>query len=655
MGEIMRIYGTIRDSKNREPVKQGTIKLSIEGTQIAFVSSDEHGRYEYAADEEYIGQTLDFVIQKEGFIRKDISHEIDESEIKSDILLDEFEIKIQGKICDETNSPLDNATINFRIGKSTVNLVSDKDGSFSFTVGQQFLNQTIGYEVSRDGFEIKSGKLKLLENLKCINLSKNIPPVPDKSIWIKVAAVGIVLTGVAIVLFALPNPLELSIDPDPINFNFRHDTQAQTFSIWNEGGGNLDWEVRSDQDWIIVSPNSGTNSGTIVVSVNSAGMSPDNYMGSIILTSNVGSKTGRISLFIEEPVHIPISTTTPTATPTTTLTATPTTTPTATPTTTSTATPTITSTATPTITSTATPTTTSTVTPTATHTSTPTNNPPESSIDSINPSTALQGQSIRFEGHGDDPDSGDSITEYKWKSNIDGYLSDQRTFSTSSLTSGLHNITLQVKDSHGQWSGEITQNLRVKIYLYEGFEGGMPENWLVGPTYESASYSVVSERDINNRVLYNHVLLGNGHVHIGPNIGQEWDDYSLQVRIKLLPKGTQINGKPPIGRCHLIIRQGDTNEDRWRYFIGISPDTASIFKTFNGEHYELTNEEINLRNNVWYTVKVVCKGNLIKVYVDGEPVTEYIDDNPLNNGRIELETLGDGKVCYDDILVEELD
>jgi len=31
MGEIMRSFGTIRDSKKREPVNQTTIKLSIEG------------------------------------------------------------------------------------------------------------------------------------------------------------------------------------------------------------------------------------------------------------------------------------------------------------------------------------------------------------------------------------------------------------------------------------------------------------------------------------------------------------------------------------------------------------------------------------------------------------------------------------------------
>jgi len=370
--EKTRIFGIIRNSKNRDPVKAASITLSIEGTKIAAITSDDMGGYEYTAEEDYSGHTLDYVIQKEGFIRKDISHEIDRFEIKSDILMDEIEIKIKGKICDETDSPLDNASISFSIGNSTINLNSDKEGSFSFNIGQQFLNQNIGYEANKEGFKIKSGKLKLIEDLRCINLSEPIPdPVPNPDRWKKIAAVGIVLTGVAIVLFAIQTSI-----PTPA--------------------------------------------------------------------------------------------------------------------------------------------------------ASPANNPPESFIDSINPSPGLQGQSVTFIGHGDDLDSGDSITEYKWESNIDGYLSDQKTFSTSSLTSGLHKITLQVKDSHEQWSSEITENLRVKIYLHEDFESGMPENWLVGPTYESAYYKVIKEPESEN-----HVLLGHGHAHINPNIGQEWDDYSFQVNIKL--------------------------------------------------------------------------------------------------------------------------
>jgi hypothetical protein len=44
------------------------------------------------------------------------------------------------------------------------------------------------------------------------------------------------------------------------------------------------------------------------------------------------------------------------------------------------------------------------------------------------------------------------------------------------------------------------------------------------------------------------------------------------------------------------------------------------------------------------------------LYVNGELLTEYIDDDPLKNGGIFLETMGepDAEVYYDDILVEEV-
>jgi hypothetical protein len=274
------------------------------------------GGYEYTAEEDYTGQTLDYVIQKEGFIRQDISHEIDRFEIESDFLMDEIEIKIKGKICDETDSPLDNASVSFSIGGSTIDLNSDKDGSFSFTVGQQFLNQTIGYEASREGFKIKLGKLTLIEDLKCINLTKDIliDNGSNKINWIKVAAIGITLAGIAIILLLIimvDKPPELSTDPDPMDFDFVPGTSAQTFSILNDGDGTLEWDVHSDRDWIIVSPDTGivstitgTEYNTVSVSVNSAGMDPGRHTGSITVESNGGTKTGTISLYIGEPPRI---------------------------------------------------------------------------------------------------------------------------------------------------------------------------------------------------------------------------------------------------------------------------------------------------------------------------------------------------------------
>ncbi|RCV64719.1 Formylglycine-generating enzyme, required for sulfatase activity, contains SUMF1/FGE domain [Methanophagales archaeon] len=106
----------------------------------------------------------------------------------------------------------------------------------------------------------------------------------------------------------------------------------------------------------------------------------------------------------------------------------------------------------------------STPTPTPTLTSTlpPTNNPPAAFVDSIKPNPARQEQSVTFTCHGDDPDSGDYIAEYRWESSIDGFLSNQKTFSLPSLTPGSHQIILRVKDSHGRWSSEITRNLRVE-------------------------------------------------------------------------------------------------------------------------------------------------------------------------------------------------
>jgi hypothetical protein len=280
-------------------------------------------------------------------------------------------------------------------------------------------------------------------------------------------------------------------------------------------------------------------------------------------------------------------------------------------------------------------------TPTPTHYTLPlTNNPPAAFIDSINPSPALQGQSVTFACHGEDPDSDDYITEYRWESSINKYLSDQKTFSTSSLTSGSHQIILRVKDSHGQWSSEITRDLKVKIYLHEDFERGMPENWRVDKLQESAFCDVIVEPGTSN-----HILWGYGHVHIRPIFGQEWEDYSLQVKIMLVKDGD----------CHLELRRMYENkENNWRYFIRIYSDGAEILKTVNGEHKWITRGDKYLGYNTWHTVKVICRGDEIKVFIDGELVTEYFDADPLKNGRISLETLRE-TVYYDDILVEEVD
>lgn len=124
--------------------------------------------------------------------------------------------------------------------------------------------------------------------------------------------------------------------------------------------------------------------------------------------------------------------------------------------------------------------------PTPTHTKP--NNPPAAFVDSIDPSPALQGQSVTFTCHGNDPDSGDYITEYRWESSIDGFLSDQKTFSTSSLASGSHEIILRVKDSYGQWSSEVTRNLKVEAIKIPS--AGIEDIWVEHNAWEGYLYGM---------------------------------------------------------------------------------------------------------------------------------------------------------------------
>jgi hypothetical protein len=84
---------------------------------------------------------------------------------------------------------------------------------------------------------------------------------------------------------------------------------------------------------------------------------------------------------------------------------------------------------------------------------------PTASIDSISPNPVTQGQSVSFNGHGNDIDG--SIVAYEWRSSIDGQLSTLSSFSSSSLSTGTHTIYFKVQDNTGEWSMEDTRTLTV--------------------------------------------------------------------------------------------------------------------------------------------------------------------------------------------------
>jgi uncharacterized delta-60 repeat protein len=72
----------------------------------------------------------------------------------------------------------------------------------------------------------------------------------------------------------------------------------QTLNISNTGAGTLNWTVSDDANWLTLNPTSGTDSGTVTVSVNIAGLTAGTYNATITITATGATNS---------PVDIPVT------------------------------------------------------------------------------------------------------------------------------------------------------------------------------------------------------------------------------------------------------------------------------------------------------------------------------------------------------------
>ena len=87
------------------------------------------------------------------------------------------------------------------------------------------------------------------------------------------------------------------------------------------------------------------------------------------------------------------------------------------------------------------------------------NIPPTAHIDDIYPEAALAGEAIAFIGSGTDSDG--TIIACRWESSMDGELSTNLDFVSTSLSVGAHTISLSVQDNKGEWSTDVSQVITV--------------------------------------------------------------------------------------------------------------------------------------------------------------------------------------------------
>lgn len=85
---------------------------------------------------------------------------------------------------------------------------------------------------------------------------------------------------------------------------------------------------------------------------------------------------------------------------------------------------------------------------------------PEAFIDYVSASEIIDGRNLFFTGHGQDANA---IVAFEWRSNVDGVLSGQSSFSTSDLSVGTHTIAFKVKDEAGHWSAPVLAQVKVKV------------------------------------------------------------------------------------------------------------------------------------------------------------------------------------------------
>ena len=85
--------------------------------------------------------------------------------------------------------------------------------------------------------------------------------------------------------------------------------------------------------------------------------------------------------------------------------------------------------------------------------------PPTAYIDSIDPNPAQQGETVTFNGHGTDPDG--EVWFYRWESDIDGVLSNLKSFNKSDLSVGIHIISFKVFDAAANPSDVVSESLNI--------------------------------------------------------------------------------------------------------------------------------------------------------------------------------------------------
>jgi parallel beta-helix repeat protein len=178
------------------------------------------------------------------------------------------------------------------------------------------------------------------------------------------------------------------------------------------------------------------------------------------------------------------------------------------------------------------------------------NGVPRASIVDITPSSANEGGVVEFLGGYLDFE--DDIAEFSWVSDIDGPLSTEKDFMTSSLSNGTHAILFRVRDGHGIWSDNATGTITVngvprgtiiRIWPNPTFEGDEVEFTGEGSddgTVVEFRWSSSIDGVIGNEAAFTHSLLSAGDHEIVLRVRDDSGAWSENVTYPLEVKENEV-------------------------------------------------------------------------------------------------------------------
>jgi hypothetical protein len=107
---------------------------------------------------------------------------------------------------------------------------------------------------------------------------------------------------IPVTMIATATEAVLAVAPPSLSIPAQSSSGA--ISVRNDGGGTLYWSITSDQPWLSANPASGVNNDQVAVYVDRAGLAPGMYTGHLFVTSNGGSATILVEMFVSDAILI---------------------------------------------------------------------------------------------------------------------------------------------------------------------------------------------------------------------------------------------------------------------------------------------------------------------------------------------------------------